>query len=115
MANLSTQTKKSIDYDKDGDKCYQTELLLLDRKASEDTDGQEETEKAEEEAALVAMRIEEMLKTRFLVTDSETKEMRPVKPSDIVILLRSVTNKAKYFKNALAAKGIAASSNTEGG
>ena len=57
-----------------------------------------------EEAAFVAQRIREMLKTGTLVREGDG--LRPVKPEDIVILLRSPGSAAGYFQRALENLGI---------
>lgn len=63
-----------------------------------------EHEKYPEEAAFVAERIDTMLRTGTLIRDKEG--LRPVKPEDIVILLRSPGSGGVYFQRALAAKNI---------
>lgn len=57
-----------------------------------------------EEAAFVAGRIREMLDSGTLVREGDT--LRPVKPGDIVILLRSPGSAGGYFQRALEALGI---------
>ena len=57
-----------------------------------------------EEAAYVARRIQEMLDTGTLIRDKDT--LRPVRPDDIVILLRSPGSVGGQFRNALEARGI---------
>ena len=57
-----------------------------------------------QEAAFVAGRIRDMLSSGTLVRDGDT--FRPVKPGDIVILLRSPGSAAGYFQRALEALGI---------
>ena len=61
-------------------------------------------ERYPEEAAFAADRIDTMLRSGTLVRDKDG--MRPVKPEDIVILLRSPGSAASYFQRALAAKKI---------
>ncbi len=70
------------------------ELRIID--VSEDT--------YTEEAAFVAERIERMLQEGTLVRGKEG--YRPVRPEDIVILLRSPGSAARYFQQSLAARGI---------
>ncbi|MBQ7000084.1 MAG: helicase-exonuclease AddAB subunit AddA [Oscillospiraceae bacterium] len=65
-------------------------------------DVQEET--YPEEAAFVAERIHQMLSEGVLVR--KNGGMQPVKPEDIVILLRSPGSAAMYFQSALEARGI---------
>ena len=57
-----------------------------------------------EEAAFAAERIHTMLRSGTLIRDGEG--FRPVEPEDIVILLRSPGTAAKYFQQALEARGI---------
>ena len=57
-----------------------------------------------EEAAFVAERIWQMLESGTLVRDGA--EFRPVKPEDIVILLRSPGSVGAQFQRALEARGI---------
>lgn len=57
-----------------------------------------------EEAAYVAERIAEMLRDGTPVRDGD--KLRPVRPEDIVILLRSPGSGGAYFQQALEARGI---------
>jgi ATP-dependent helicase/nuclease subunit A len=57
-----------------------------------------------EEAAFVAQRIRQMLEEKTLIRDKNG--FRPVKPDDIVILLRSPGSAGRYFQKALGAVGI---------
>ena len=57
-----------------------------------------------EESAYVAQRIQEMLRSGQLVRDRD--KLRPVKPEDIVILLRSPGSVGNQFRQALEALGI---------
>ena len=57
-----------------------------------------------EEAAFAAGRIRDMLASGTLVREGDT--LRPVKPGDIVILLRSPGSAGGYFQRALEALGI---------
>ncbi len=57
-----------------------------------------------EEAAFVAQQIRQMLEGGTLVRDGEG--FRPVRPEDIVILLRSPGSVGEYFQRALEAQGI---------
>ena len=75
-----------------------SELLLLEKPA----DG---TEEKEAEGRMLAKKIKE-LKQTYLVTDKETKALRPVKYSDMVILLRATSGWDEAFKKALEAEGI---------
>ncbi len=107
---------QGAEYENEDDERYRTELLLLDMKAPEDSnDEEEDVQKIEAEACLVAGRIEGLLSEPFMVTDADTKKPRQARPSDVVVLLRSAANKAGYFKKALEQRGIAASFGAEGG
>ena len=57
-----------------------------------------------EEASFVAERIRQMLDDKTLVRDGA--DFRPVKPEDIVILLRSPNSVGIWFQRALEARGI---------
>ncbi|MBR4082723.1 MAG: helicase-exonuclease AddAB subunit AddA [Lachnospiraceae bacterium] len=75
-----------------------SELLLLEKP----TDG---TEEKEAEGRMLARKIKE-LKQNYLVTDKENKTLRPVRYSDMVILLRATSGWDEAFKKALEAEGI---------
>ncbi|MBO5987745.1 MAG: helicase-exonuclease AddAB subunit AddA [Lachnospiraceae bacterium] len=80
----------------------QTELLLVEKP------GKEEGYRAREaEAYVVATRIQRLLK-ESKVTDKETKELRPVRFRDIVILLRTLDGWGDTFKAVLEKEGIPA-------
>ena len=80
----------------------QTELLLVEKP------GKEEGYRAREaEAYVVATRIQRLLK-ESKVTDKETKELRPVRFRDIVILLRTLDGWGDTFKTVLEKEGIPA-------
>ena len=69
-------------------------------------EGDEDTpEKARAEAAFVAGRLRELLDRGAPVREGDT--LRPVKPGDVVILLRSVRAAAGIYQEALAREGIA--------
>ena len=57
-----------------------------------------------EEAAFVAAKIEEMIRTGALIRKGS--EMRPVTADDIVILLRSPGSVGQHYQRALEARGI---------
>lgn len=65
------------------------------------------TDKTGVEARMIADRIYE-LKKDLLVTDKETNKLRPLKYSDIVILLRSAKDKADTIYEVLSKRGIPA-------
>ena len=77
-----------------------SELLLIQKPAKEDELGAKETE-----ALAIAERIRE-LKQSYKVTDKATGDLRPVRFSDMVILLRSNSGWDEEFKRVLEAEGI---------
>ena len=83
---------------------YALELDLLDLSFLGEQDG-EKLSKDLMEARFAARRIREMLEKPFLVSDGEG--MRPVQPSDIMILLRSPGSVLPHYIRALNEEGIA--------
>ncbi len=73
------------------------------------TDEEEELEKIEAEAVVVANRIRELV-GNFMVKDKETERLRPAQYKDIVILFRSKIGSMDKYHDILAAKGIPVSS-----
>jgi len=61
-------------------------------------------EKTAMEADYVAARIRKMLDEQMLITDGDT--LRPIRPSDIVILMRSVSSTAPEYTAALGRYGV---------
>lgn len=101
------------DYPEPEDSRYRTEILLLDtagmassRQAGDD--GDPLPGKTEAEAALVAARIDRLLREGLPVTDRGRGVTRPAEPGDIVILMRSPKGKAAAYREALAAYGLTA-------
>lgn len=82
----------------------QTELMLIDMGGRGRDDG-DSPKKTEVEARYVAARISRILRENT-VTDEETKQLRPARPSDVAILLRSPKGKAELFSSALKDAGI---------
>lgn len=78
----------------------ESELLLVE-KPEKDAG---ETEK-QREARAIAAKIK-ALRERFLVTDRESGELRPVRYSDVVILLRTNSGWDEEFKEVLEGEGI---------
>lgn len=74
-----------------------------------------EDDAVETEAHMVAKRISDMLEAGETIADDETGEFRPVKPGDIVILLRSMKNISDVFLNVLNSYGIPALCETREG
>ena len=62
------------------------------------------------EARFVARRIRRLLDEKFLVT-GEDGAMRPIRPEDIAVLMRSPRARQKSFTQALAQEGILCSAN----
>lgn len=77
---------------------YRTEVLLC-------VPGEDGMEEKEREAMAVAGRIRELV-GRLPVVDSETKQLRPARYSDMVILLRSPSGWDETFKKVLETSGI---------
>lgn len=82
------------------------ELLLLDE-ADELFAEERDADKRQMEAHLVADRIQRLMR-ETKVTDKASKELRPVKYSDIVILLRSLKDWGTDFVQVLTEQGIPA-------
>ncbi|OUN14344.1 helicase-exonuclease AddAB subunit AddA [Flavonifractor sp. An91] len=86
------------------DSTYCVELDALDG----DIDGEEGAEKVSRdllEARFAARRIQELLDQNFPVSDGEGGT-RPVRPSDMVILLRSPNTVLRHYARALAERDI---------
>ncbi len=77
---------------------YRTEVLLC-------VPGEDGMEEKEREAMAVAGRIRELV-GRLPVVDGETKQLRPARYSDMVILLRSPSGWDETFKKVLETCGI---------
>lgn len=61
---------------------------------------------SEAEAAFVADYIRNMLTSKFPVQDDKTRELRPVREEDIVILMRSPSTRLLDYRRALESRGI---------
>ena len=81
-----------------GEELYQTELLLTEG-------GEDGLEDKEREALAVAGRIRELVGS-LPVTDGVTKELRPARYGDMVILLRTTAGWDETFKKVLEECGI---------
>ena len=83
------------------------EILVIDKKDEELSEvlSDEDNDSVKVEALVVAQKIK-ALKESTLVTDKETNTLRPMKNSDIVILLRSVSSWGSEFAKVLADCGI---------
>ena len=84
------------------DSAYDSELCVLAYPGNEE----EERQKAQWEADYVAGRIAGLLEDGLLVQDPVLGERRPARPEDVVILLRTMANKAAVFQQALERAGI---------
>lgn len=67
------------------------------------------------EAKAIASQIKELINSNFQIYDAKKESYRDIKYSDIVILLRTITNWADVFENVLMSEGIAAHSETSVG
>lgn len=87
----------------------ETELLLIDTAGGDEgklpADPGEDLSAKEKEALAVAWRIKELMACQ-MVTDPGTKELRPIRYGDIVILVRSLKGYADEFAGVLEEAGI---------
>ena len=113
--NIMSRRMGEMDYGEDeqlnfGAAYYQprndvdTEFHLLSVTDTED----ERFDRTEVEARFVASRIRKMIDEQYTVQDGD--EMRPIRPEDIVILMRSPKARQKAFTAALARENIACTS-----
>ncbi|MCI9038183.1 MAG: helicase-exonuclease AddAB subunit AddA, partial [Oscillospiraceae bacterium] len=58
------------------------------------------------EARFVAERIARLLEEGYPVTDGDTGQLRPCRPEDIVVLMRSPNPRLRHYTRALAERGI---------
>lgn len=79
-----------------GHSMYTTEVMAVDKKASEEV-----------EIRLIAKRIKELMRT-IQVTDKETKQLRKPEYRDFVILLRSIKSWSELITTIFAEEGIPA-------
>ena len=82
-----------------------TEVLLVEKDSEELEDLMEGQDARELEALAISHRIKKIV-GKELVLDKETKEYRPVRYGDIVILLRSASGWSETFTEVLGAHGI---------
>lgn len=87
---------------------FAPEILLLDS-GEELLEDSGMADKKQLEARMIGNRIKTLMQEQF-VTDKKTGELRRVKYSDIVILLRSLSSWADTFAQTLAEEGIPAHS-----
>ena len=86
------------------------ELAVLDLGGQEDEEGQEREDKNLQEARYAARRIRALLDEGFPVSQGEGT--RPLRPSDVMILLRSPGTVLHHYIRALAEEGIPWSADT---
>ena len=92
------------------------EIILVNTKAGDEMDEIFLDKSSKEmEAYVVATRIKELVADKFMVTDKDTNEYRPVRYSDIVILLRSVSGTAEVYQKVLENEGISAYCESQSG
>ena len=85
------------------EKELKTELSIIDLKEKEEIEEEEErVENVVLEAKLVAKKIQELIKSGYLVYDSKKKDYRKITYKDIVILLRSTNNVAPVYEKAIS-------------
>ncbi len=88
---------------------YNTQVDILQYTINNDDDQeQEEKTRDENEANYIANLIKKMLNESFLVNDTSTNKQRNAKPSDFVILLRSLKNRGELYSNALENVSVSA-------
>ena len=68
--------------------------------------GEHRVRASEAEAAFVADYIRNILSSKFPVQDDKTRELRPVREEDIVILMRSPSTRLLDYRRALESRGI---------
>ncbi len=91
---------------------FQAELLLLSREEWEELHRECSWTKPEAEAHLIAARIRRMLQTEQV---TENGELRPARPGDMVILLRTMSGWSETFVRVLQEEGIPASAQSREG
>ncbi|MBN1818715.1 MAG: UvrD-helicase domain-containing protein, partial [Sedimentisphaerales bacterium] len=109
---------------------HTVELVIMDEEFAEDRpdwnadqnspDGTEIIDAAQRQAAFIAGRIREMVgvetgKAEFQIFDKETGRYRDVRYGDIVILMRSLSGRARDYVEILRLAGIPVSSQTSAG
>ena len=102
-------------YDKSLDLDYRPEFNIIEtEKITDDLDEDEVSDEIEEisdlqkEATEIANKINSIIKSGMVVYDLKSKEYRKAEYRDIVILLRSATNKANIYEEVLKNSNIPA-------
>lgn len=98
------------DYPAQPDGLDDTEVWLLDT-----SDEESGSDKAMLEARMAACRIRELIDSGFPVTDRGSGTTRPLRASDVVILMRSPKARAATYRAALAEYGLAAQTEESAG
>lgn len=93
---------------------YNAEVLILDGATKKESDLLD-TASHEAEALMVASKIKELMRSGFKVEATSDSEGRPLRYSDVVILLRSTKGWDQVFKDALESQGIPAYINLKTG
>lgn len=111
--NVLSREMGELDYGEDemlrpGASCVESsvcgaEFHLLDLPTQT---GEHRVRASEAEAAFVADYIRNMLSSKFPVQDDKTRELRPVREEDIVILMRSPSTRLLDYRRALESRGI---------
>ena len=121
FCNILSEEMGELDYGEDemlrpgasyvpSDRCG-AEFHLLDLPTQT---GERRVRASEAEASFVADYIRDMLASKFPVQDDETKELRPVREEDIVILMRSPRTRLADFRRALESRGVRCASDAGG-
>lgn len=94
-----------------------TDLVIINLSKDILDDDKEELDytSKELEVKAIASQIKELINSNFQIYDAKKEGYRDIKYSDIVILLRTITNWADVFENVLMSEGIAAHSETSVG
>jgi len=107
-------------YDKETENICETEVNIIETEndaiCSEEDDvlGEEieEISNTQKEAYMIADKIQNLISSNFRLYDAKKKEYRNIEYRDIVILLRSVNNKANIYEDVLKENNIPAFSDT---
>lgn len=109
-AKYYSENEKSAEYD--GQKC---ELILIGKKESKDYSEHNIASDIEVEARFIAGKIIEMINSGHKVFDTSIQNMRPVRFSDIAVLLRKNSGVAPVFAEVLASYAIPVFTEAKGG
>lgn len=93
--------QEEMEADKEKVSPYETEYIVMGK------DGESPLNLREQEAVLIAGKIKDLYRG-LKVTDKDSGQLRPVRYSDIVILLRTTSGWAEEFKSILDKEGIPA-------